>query len=564
MLGEVDLLTLPAERLPTVRGRRIALVPQGAMSALNPVLRVGDQVAESVYVHTGASRPEARERAAELLDSVGLGRQHLLSYPHELSGGMRQRAVIAMALTPRPEVVVADEPTTGLDVVVQAQVLRLLKGLQEELGLTLVLASHDLRVVLRVCDRVTVMYAGAGVETRPRPPRRGSAPPPLHRGAPGYPAPPGAGTAVALHPGELARQAAAPRRVRLPSPVPLRPGGVHARGARAAPSGGGRGGLPPLPGGGPGRGGLSDPGAEAPGGGPGRRAAPGAARGLQDLPPARGDLREGASGLRSGGLRPHRAGREVAGLIGESGSGKTTLARVVLRLVEPSGGEVRFAGHHVLRLRGAGLRRYRRQVALVSQDPYDALHPGMRVGDLVAEPLRIAGEPVGRRRSRVAEALDAVGLPPTPELLSRHAGQLSGGQRQRVALARALAPRPRLLVADEPTSMLDVSVRGGILATLLDLKERLGLTMLLITHDLAEAAYLCDTVYVLRGGRVVERGPAAEVTESPRHPHSQALAAAAADPLAPAAESAGGADTSAPPAGGRADASWPGRRSDPT
>ncbi|MGH9182251.1 MAG: dipeptide ABC transporter ATP-binding protein [Acidimicrobiales bacterium] len=541
LLDGRDILAMGADELRALRGNRISLVPQGAMSALNPTITVGAQVVEAVRAHAPVLARRARERAVELFEATGLEERDLGRYQHELSGGMRQRVVIAMALAGSPDVLVADEPTTGLDVVLQGQVLRLLKHLQRELGLAMVLASHDLRVVLRACDRVAVMYGGKAVEvgpattmaTTPRhpytrallaampeltgsaAPRRWSAipgrsPDPLHPppGCPFHPRCPHAREDCAEReppPSTIGDTTVACLLYRTGQPAPVL-GGHGDRGPATA-----------MP-------------ADR------RRSSTEVVIGTAELTkvftPRQGPLRRRAraTALHDVTLTIHRG--EAAGVVGESGSGKTTLARLLLRLLVPTGGQVVVGGRDLASLARDELRRYRRNIAMITQDPYDALHPGMRVEQIVAEPLDIAGMRARRGRARVADALERVGLEPAVELLGRYPAQLSGGQQQRVALARALVGEPEVLVADEPTSMLDASVRGSILDVLRELKCRAGLTMLVITHDLVEAAYLCDSIYVLRAGEVVEHGPARELLGCPSHPHTRALVTASSDPLA--------------------------------
>jgi oligopeptide/dipeptide ABC transporter ATP-binding protein len=530
-LRGTELLGAGERALRAVRGAQAVIVPQGAMSGLDPLMRVGEAIAETLVVHTGASWDDGRERAAELLARVDLPADVARRYPHELSGGMRQRAVIATTLAAGPELVIADEPTTGLDVLAQSRVLGLLAELRAELGLGLVLVSHDLRVVLSACDRVAVLYAGRIVEVAPTDALSAD---PLH--------PYTAGLLAALPDIDRTRPwaqipGASPDPVAPPPGCAFHPRCPHAEAecSRRVPA------LVARRGGGTVACHLAEQGVGA--------------RSIDVLPvlAASAPLAAGVAVLTVTGLAKTYARRrlsgttavpalsavdltvaagQVTGLVGASGSGKSTLARIVVGLVAPSGGSVRLDGVEVTGLSGRALRAHRRRVALVHQDPYAALHPAMRVADLVAEPLAIARRPRRAWRDAVRAALAQVGLEPTADLLARLPGQLSGGQRQRVALARALAAEPILLIADEPTSMLDASVRAGIAATLRALRDDLGLAVLLITHDLAEAAHLCDTLTVLAAGRVVEAGDAADVLTAPAHPATRALLSAAVDPLA--------------------------------
>lgn len=507
-------------RLQRLRGGRIALVPQGAMSSLDPIMTIGAQVAESVRAHRGTSRDEAEHISHDLLSRVGLAARWPASYPHQLSGGMRQRAVIAMALAGDPDVIVADEPTTGLDVLVEARILDLFGEVTAERGLALLLVSHDLRVVLSRADRVNVLYAGRTVESR----SVGSL-----RAAPRHPYSAGLLGAVPRidRPGWVSIPGSAADPTDLPAGCAFAPRCSNAVEICGAVD-------PELAADGAGLLACHEPvdfAASYPsverrtasvGGHDELVVFEGVSKSFTDR---KGLFRTNTTPVLDGvDLRVGRA--EIVGLVGASGSGKTTLARMLVGLVTPTAGTLHVDGEEIGQLRRKGLRRHRRRVALIEQDPYDALHPGMRVADLVAEPLRIAGV-----RGDVAEAvrvaLAAVGLPLTADFRRTRPGQLSGGQQQRVALARALITDPVLLVADEPTSMLDVSTRAAIAATLTRLRDERGLAVLLITHDLAEASKVCDRICVLHEGRIIEAGPAGEVVGNPQHTHTQELLAAA-------------------------------------
>lgn len=528
-----DLLGRGEDGFRSVRGNRIALVPQGAMGALNPVLRIEEQVAETLVAHTGRSWRAARRSVGELLEQVGLEVSVAQRFPHELSGGMCQRVVIAAALAAEPDLVIADEPTTGLDVLVQGTVLAGLTALQEARGFAMLLVSHDVRTVLRLCDRVVVMYGGKVTEDAPssslvQAPRHpysagllqsvpalssgsgdddgwacvpGSAPDPA---APpkgcafaarcpermdvcGRVDPPQVRTSVLAEGGDVVGEERVACHLHDSGVVDIRPDFPvlkRRRRTRSTPE-------PDL---------LRIEGLHLTYPVPRRGVAP--VEALQDVALS---------------LAPGR----VLGLIGQSGSGKSTLARVLLGLEHPQAGSVQVAGVEIVGSQGRTLRHHRRSIGMVRQDPFDALHPGMSIADIVGEPLVVAG--CRDLDGPVATALRRAGLDPNPPLLSRRPGQLSGGQRQRVALARALVGEPRLLVADEPTSMLDSSVRGGIADTLLVLRDELDLAILFITHDLAEAAHICDEVIVLLAGRVVERGLIGDVLDSPRHPYTRDL-----------------------------------------
>jgi peptide/nickel transport system ATP-binding protein len=474
LAGAGDLLALPEKELRRVRGGRVGFVFQEPMSALNPLYTVGFQIAEAVRAHRRVSRREAQAEAVRLLDRVGLGgaRRRSGDHPHQLSGGQRQRVGLAMALAAGPDLLLADEPTTALDVTLQAQILELLDDLRADLGLSILLITHDLGIVAERCDRVAVMHRGEIVET--------------------------------AEVGELFR---APRH-------------SYTRALLQALS------LPSSPS--PGEGGKG--GRER---GPGGEGPLAAARGLSRFFPVRRGLFRRQQGTVRAVDRVDLEIRrgECLALVGESGSGKTTLGRCLIRLVEPTSGSVVFDGQDLLALAPRQLRALRRRFQMVFQDPWGSLDPRQRVGAMVAEPLAVH-ERLGKDEieRRVAGLLTAVGL--EPAFAERWPHQLSGGQRQRVGIARALAAGPDLLVADEPVSALDVSIRGQILDLLADLRERLGLSLLFVSHDLGAVARLADRVAVLYLGRVVELAPAGALFQRPLHPYSVSLLSAvpAADP----------------------------------
>ncbi|WP_134661488.1 MULTISPECIES: ABC transporter ATP-binding protein [unclassified Amycolatopsis] len=456
-------------RLRTVRWAEASVVFQGAMHALNPVRRVGEQIAEPIRLHATEgktlSEAQVRARVTELLEQVDLPRSRAGAYPHELSGGQKQRVMIAMALACEPRLVIADEPTTALDVIVQAQVLSVLSKLVAERGIGLIMISHDLSVLAATCERIAVMYDGELVEERPSAELMSS---PQHEHSKALAAAfPTVGDPVSRY---------AP--------------------ATATP-------LPPEP---EERAGSDD--------------APLLA--AENLHVSFRD-RKGKPIHAVDGVDLEVRRDEIVALVGQSGSGKTTLARTLLGLQKPDSGTVRYAGKPVPSS-GAGLRAYRREVQLVLQDPTSALNPAHTVYEAVAEGPRIHGLP--NERDVVLQALESAELRPPEKYLDRLPHELSGGQRQRVVIAGALALEPSLLLADEPVASLDASVRGEILALLLRLRRRLGLSALVITHDLGLAWNIADRVAVMYRGELVETGTVEQVLLEPRHEYTKSLLAA--------------------------------------
>ncbi|WP_134732258.1 MULTISPECIES: nickel ABC transporter ATP-binding protein NikE [Amycolatopsis] len=456
-------------RLRTVRWAEASVVFQGAMHALNPVRRVGEQIAEPIRLHAPEgktpSEAQVQARVTELLGQVDLPRSRAGAYPHELSGGQKQRVMIAMALACEPRLVIADEPTTALDVIVQAQVLSVLSKLVAERGIGLIMISHDLSVLAATCERIAVMYDGELVEERPSAELMASP----------------------QHDHSKALAAAFPT---VGDPV------SRYAPATATP-------LPPEP---EERAGSDD--------------APLLA--AENLHVSFRD-RKGKRIHAVNGVDLEVRRDEIVALVGQSGSGKTTLARTLLGLQKADSGTVRYAGKPVPSS-GAGLRAYRREVQLVLQDPTSALNPAHTVYEAVAEGPRIHGLP--NERDVVLQALESAELRPPGKYLDRLPHELSGGQRQRVVIAGALALEPSLLLADEPVASLDASVRGEILALLLRLRRRLGLSALVITHDLGLAWNIADRVAVMYRGELVETGTVEQVLLEPRHEYTKSLLAA--------------------------------------
>lgn len=489
-----------------VRGRMITVVPQGAMAGLAPTRRLGRQLTETLRVVGGLGRGPARDRARAVLADVGLDESLLRCYPHELSGGQRQRAVIGMALACGAGLVLADEPTTGVDGPVRRQLMVLFERLRTEHGLGLLLVTHDLPTVLHHADEVTVMYAGRVVEKAPAQVIRDDAHHPYTRGlVASVPSQDARGTWSTV-PGSPPTLAPPPPGCAFADRCPL----VDDHCRLVAPE------LSPH------RGSLTachhaDRVQEATY--PGLTGTTARTRGpVLSMRGVTVDLGRGRRVVRAlDGLDLDIAKGEVVGLVGPSGSGKSTAVRVVLGLVAPVAGTVSVRGEDVLRATGAQLRVLRRQIGFVHQDPYGSVREGTSVGDAVAEPLRMARTPSAQIGPLVRQALLDAGLDPDV-VLDRRPGALSGGQRQRVAIARAVVTGPKLLLCDEATTMLDASTRGGVARTLRRLADERGLAVLVVTHDLGEAAHLCDRVTVLDAGRPVATGRPDEVLPPPSFP----------------------------------------------
>lgn len=537
LLDGRDLLTLSETAMRDIRGGRIAMVFQEPQTSLNPVLTIGSQIGETLALHQGMTGPAQYARVLELLEAAGIPdrerRYH--EYPHQLSGGTKQRVMLAIALAGSPELLIADEPTTALDVTIQAQVLDLLRELQRDTQMAVLLITHDLGVVAEMADRVGVMYAGHLVEQsdretffkRPAHPysrmlfdsvpsgakrgRRlaviGGSVPPVTRTFNGCRFEPRCDSAWAACREVLPRwipvSAEQGTRCHLHDPAQqgTRPARAEARAFQtqddaAAPS-----------------------------------ESPDALLSVEDLkvhfPLYKGVFRRVSGYVRAvDGVSLRIVRRSTLALVGESGCGKTTAGKGILRLIAPTAGTVRFDGEDLSRLRGEALRRRRAHLQFIFQDPYASLNPRMMIADIVEEGMiaQRVGQNAKERRERVDELLRQVGL--SPEIKYRYPHEFSGGQRQRICIARAIAVNPRLIICDEPTSALDVSVQAQILNLLKELQAKLDLAYLFITHNLAVVEYLAHQVAVMYLGRIVEQGTVEEVLRSPKHPYTRALLAA--------------------------------------
>ena len=528
-----ELLTRAEADMREVRGARIAMIFQEPATSLNPVLTVGMQIGEVLERHCGLRGTPARQRMRELLRQVGIAdpERRLDEYPFQFSGGMKQRVMIAIALAGEPDLLIADEPTTALDVTVQAQILDLLVQLQRERGMGILLITHDLGVVARMAHRIGVMYAGELVEvadreeffTRPQHPYTQAlfaALPEISR----------RGTALTTIPGQVPSLAAMPAGCRFAdrcshvmpvcrqvSPDWREVAANH--GLRCHWTGGAASVADNPP-----RLGLGHLIPETP-----------PFLDVVDLkvhfPIRRGILQHTVGQVLAvdGVSLTISAGRTLA-LVGESGCGKTTVGKALLQLVKPTAGNVRLGGRELVGMQGKRLRAARRHMQMVFQDPFASLNPRLRVGEIIAEGMAALGlESDATAQGRaVAALLKQVGLP--DEAAGRYPHEFSGGQRQRIAIARALAVQPELLICDEPTSALDVSVQAQILNLLKKLQEELGVAYLFITHNFAVVEYLANDVAVMYLGRIVERGSAEEVLRSPQHPYTRALLSAVPAP----------------------------------
>jgi peptide/nickel transport system ATP-binding protein len=478
-----DLLSLSDKEMNTVRGGGISMVFQEPMTSLNPVITCGRQVAEAILAKGGAGRREARRMTVELFERVSLPDPYSMydRYPHQLSGGQKQRVMIAMAMSGDPCLLIADEPTTALDVTVQKSILSLIRSFQREKGMGVVFITHDLGVVSDMADRVAVMYKGAIVEEGPV------------REVLTKPSNDYTRALLACRPGMH------PRKSRLPVVADF------IGGSSSQASGGYRAeGMPQL-----------------------KRVAPERTRGevllqVRGLTVAYPGKKGSKSVLALDGVDFEVYRGETLGLVGESGCGKTTLGRAILGLVKPESGQVLLNGRDLARLDRREWTPYRKEMQIVFQDPYGSLNPRMTVGNAIAEPMAVHGVTrAASLRRRVVESLEMVDL--LPVHFDRYPHEFSGGQRQRIGIARALSVDPSFIVFDEAVSALDVSVQAQVLNILKDLKESLGFTSLFISHDLSVVHHVCDRILVMKRGRIVESGLAEEVFSNPRDEYTRSL-----------------------------------------
>ena len=527
-LDGVSLLALAESEMREVRGARVAMIFQEPATSLNPVMTVGQQIGEVLHRHLGLTGEAAHGRMIALLQQVGIAdpERRLDEYPFQFSGGMKQRVMIAIALAGEPDLLIADEPTTALDVTVQAQILDLLAELQRQRGMGILLITHDLGVVARMAHRVGVMYAGELVEvadrddffTRPQHPYTqalfAALPDSARRGR-----------ALMTIPGQVPALGKMPAGCRFAdrcahvmatcreqSPEWRSVSGVHRYRCFW-------------------QGEFAENAAGHPVGMPDARISGQAFLQVEGLkvhfPIRRGFLQRVVGHVRAvDGVSLDIAPGRTLALVGESGCGKTTVGKALLQLVPPTAGSVRLGNAELVGMKGRQLRAMRRHIQMIFQDPFASLNPRLRVGEIIAEGMNALSAKGGQQDAAeaIAALLKQVGLP--DDAAGRYPHEFSGGQRQRIAIARALAVQPELLVCDEPTSALDVSVQAQILNLLKRLQEDLGVAYLFITHNFAVVEYLANEIAVMYLGRIVERGSADEVLRAPRHPYTQALLSA--------------------------------------
>jgi peptide/nickel transport system ATP-binding protein len=585
VFGGREMAVLNDKQLRHLRWREFSVVMQNAMNALNPVMTLREQMWDACRAHSEMSRQEIADRSAEVLRLVSIDPVHLDSFPHQLSGGMRQRSMIAMALLFTPDLVIMDEPTSALDVVAQRSLMRQIRELQQQLGFAVIFVTHDISLVSHYSDRLLVMYAGQVAELGPTseifdnprhpyaralleafPSIRGpkvaltgiaGAPPDLASPLPGCRFQPRCANAMAecasVEPLLYERGQTVVRCLLYKdAPAATSTAATSTAAGPALPSN-----TAPAP--------LAEPvprSVPAPNTAYGRAEELGAGAGT--VPQTAGPLLQVDGLTRHFGLRGllskrklHAvdevsftiARREIVALVGESGSGKSTIARLLALVYKPTSGEVRFEDQPIANIKGrTQKRRYRGHVPMVFQDPYSSINGAYHVSHGIMRAIKLHRPDVPRssRRAEAVRVMDAVGLRPAEAMLSKFPYELSGGQRQRVGFAQALVLRPKLILADEPVSMLDVSIRVGILNLMAELRAREGVSILYITHDLASARYVADRVIVMYAGHVVEEGPTEQLLGAPRHPYTKLLLSTAPDPRAPLDES-NSSDAGEPP-----------------
>jgi peptide/nickel transport system ATP-binding protein len=484
-----DLLSLSEAQMRKVRGNRISMIFQEPMTSLNPVFTVGDQICETLMLHQKLSKSAAMAKAVELLDQVGIPnpKERIKSYPHEMSGGQRQRVMIAMAIACEPEVLIADEPTTALDVTIQKQILDLLADLQKKYNMSVLFITHDLGVIADIADDVVVMYRGDIVEQGPKEQIFKNPRHPYTKGL------------LACRP-SLEKN---PKRLPVVSDFMTEDGkekrfDVQSDEKQTRPASNEK--NPVV---------LE-------------------IKGVKKHFPLKkglfGNVKTWVKAVDDVSLNV-RKGRTL-GLVGESGCGKTTLGRTILRLIEPTAGDILYKGQNVVELDREAMRAMRRKMQIIFQDPYASLNPRMTVGAAIMEPMVIhhLGGSKSDRIEMAAQLMKKVGL--SQDMLNRYPHEFSGGQRQRICIARALAVKPEFVICDESVSALDVSIQAQILNLLLDLQDEFDLTYVFISHDLAVVKFIADEVAVMNGGKVVEMNTALGIYENPQHDYTKKLLSA--------------------------------------
>jgi peptide/nickel transport system ATP-binding protein len=470
-----DLLQAPIEELRALRGRDISVVFQEPMSSLNPVFTVGDQIAEVLRIHLKLNRKQSLDRALELMTEVGIPnpKERLNAYPHQLSGGQQQRVMIAIAIACEPKLLIADEPTTALDVTVQRQIVELLARLQQRQKMSMLFISHDLGLVGEISDRVVVMRNGLVREA-------------------------GDAAAIFTSPQDAYTQALLACRPRLdarPRRLAVIDDIMNQRPA------------------------ITEERISTPANGPALIEV----TGLQKDYPLKTGLfkRSVFSAVKSANFSLHK-GRTL-GVVGESGSGKTTVGMMLTRLTPATAGSIMFEGIDLATLNAAQMRAYRSRIQIIFQNPYASLNPRFTVGQILMEPMRIhsIGKDDGERAQRAVALIEKVGLP--ADAFGKYPHEFSGGQRQRIAIARCLTMKPEIIVCDESVSALDVSVQATVLNLLLDLQEEFGLTYVFISHDLAVVKYMADDILVMNQGEIVERGSSDDIYNRPQHAYTRQL-----------------------------------------